>query len=322
MNPKVTNSLLRVGLVVCLLISVASQAQTANATLSGTVKGPSGVGVPDAAISIKNAASGHSIQIQTSSSGSFTAANLAPGDYEVSATAAGFETKTEKVTLAAGATETLDMSLNGAISLQDLGFGQSQTQGSAQQQALLNKRSHMLQVHQRLGLLAAIPMVATVFTGGFAGGRSTSSSSRDLHAALGTATAGLYFASAYYAIFAPKIPGTRSEGPIRLHKALAWIHGPGMILTPILGAMAFSQKSNGERVHGIASAHGAVAAVTAIAYGLAIASVAIRSGSASSAGNGLLSAVHLRHPSPEHTFVQQDAGDWISAAARNSGNEK
>ena len=40
-----------------------------------------------------------------------------------------------------------------------------------------------------------------------------------------------------------------------------------MILTPILGAMAFDEKSKGEKVHGIASAHGAVAVVTAAAYG-------------------------------------------------------
>ena len=34
--------------------------------------------------------------------------------------------------------------------------------------------------------------------------------------------------------------------------------------------MAFNQRSRGEKVHGIASAHGAVAYVTAAAYGLAI----------------------------------------------------
>ena len=62
----------------------------------------------------------------------------------------------------------------------------------------------------------------------------------------------MYFMTAYFAIRAPKIPGTKTRGPIRLHKALAWIHGPGMILTPILGAMAFAQKSRGEKVHGIA----------------------------------------------------------------------
>ena len=61
-----------------------------------------------------------------------------------------------------------------------------------------------------------------------------------------------------------------------MHKALAWIHGPGMVLTPILGAIAFDQKSKGERVHGIASAHGAVAIVTAAAYGAAILSVSVK----------------------------------------------
>jgi hypothetical protein len=86
----------------------------------------------------------------------------------------------------------------------------------------------------------------------------------------------LYFTSAYFAIFAPKIPGTHSRGQIRVHKALAWIHGPGMILTPILGAIAFDQKSKGAKVHGIASAHGAVAIVTAAAYGASIISVSFK----------------------------------------------
>jgi len=74
-------------------------------------------------------------------------------------------------------------------------------------------------------------------------------------------TGDLYFITAYYAIRAPRVPGTNTRGPIRFHKAMAWIHGPGMILTPILG-VAYSQKSNGEKVHGIAAAHGPVAFVT------------------------------------------------------------
>jgi hypothetical protein len=49
-----------------------------------------------------------------------------------------------------------------------------------------------------------------------------------------------------------------------------------MILTPALGIMAFDQKSKGERVHGIASAHSPVAWTTGIAYGLAIASVSFK----------------------------------------------
>ena len=57
---------------------------------------------------------------------------------------------------------------------------------------------------------------------------------------------------------------------------MAWIHGPGMILTPILGAIAYSQKSNGEHVHGIAAAHGPVAIVTAGAFGAALMSVSLK----------------------------------------------
>ena len=46
-----------------------------------------------------------------------------------------------------------------------------------------------------------------------------------------------------------------------------------MILTGILGIMAYRQENAGEKVHGIASAHGTVAYVTAAAYGASILSV-------------------------------------------------
>lgn len=161
-------------------------------------------------------------------------------------------------------------------SLEDLGFSASQAQGDAQRQALLDKRTHMLKVHQRLGLITTIPLIATVATSLNAGGKNTSTASRDLHTALGGLTGDLYFVTAYYAIRAPRVPGTETRGPIRFHKAMAWIHGPGMILTPILGIMAFDQKNNGEKVHGIASAHGPVAIVTAGAYAAALLSVSVK----------------------------------------------
>ncbi len=161
-------------------------------------------------------------------------------------------------------------------SLEDLGFSASQAQGDIKRQALLDKRTHMLKIHQRMGLITAIPLIATVATSLNAGGKSTSTTSRDLHAALGGVTGDLYFITAYYAIRAPRVPGTETRGPIRFHKAMAWIHGPGMILTPILGIMAFDQKSNGEKVHGIASAHAPVAIVTAGAFGAALLSVSVK----------------------------------------------
>ena len=166
-------------------------------------------------------------------------------------------------------------------SLQDLGFGPNQTQGSAKEQALLNKRTHMLKVHQTLGLITAIPMAAALITGPQAKAKGKhgepitepTSANLDFHMALGTLTTGLYFTTAYCAIFAPKIPGVKPKGAIRLHRDLVWVHGPGMIITPILGMMAYKQENAGEKVHGIASAHGAAAYITAAAYGASIVAV-------------------------------------------------
>jgi hypothetical protein len=167
-------------------------------------------------------------------------------------------------------------------SLQDLGFSQQQMQANPALQARLNRRTEMLKIHQRLGLITLAPMAAALITGPMAKAKGRNgqiikeptSANLDMHAALGSATAALYFATAYYAMFAPSIPGEKKRGAIRMHEALAFIHGPGMILTPILGAMAFNQEQNGEKVHGIASAHGAVATVTALAYGTSIIAVA------------------------------------------------
>lgn len=164
-------------------------------------------------------------------------------------------------------------------SLQGLGFPPNEIQGNAKEQELLNRRSHMLQIHQKLGLIAAIPMVAAIFSGPGAKGHHGlpgSPTGRDVHMGLGIVTTGLYWASAYYAIRAPRIPDEKSYGLIRLHKAMAWIHGPGMILTPILGAIAFSQLSRGERVHGIAKYHAWAAYTTTAAYGVAILSVVLK----------------------------------------------
>jgi hypothetical protein len=161
-------------------------------------------------------------------------------------------------------------------SLADLGFSPDQTQGNAKDQAKLDRRSHMLKIHQRLGLLTIVPLAATLIASGSAGGHSASSTGRTVHGILGGVTAGMYLTTASFAIFAPKIKGTPTRGPIKLHKALAIVHGVGMIMTPILGAMAYHQRSNGQRVSGIASAHGAVAATTGIAYAAAMLSVSLK----------------------------------------------
>jgi carboxypeptidase family protein len=274
LNPHSIRYFCRTRLVAFLLLTpIAAPAQTA-ATLSGRITGVTGTGIANARVSAKTA-NGQPAEVFTSEGGLYRMSNLPPGDYEITATADGFTSKTENVTLSAGAQEKLDLSLmaneNGPAppSLGDLGFPNTQTQGSAADQARLDRRSHMLKIHQKLGLITAAPILAAIFSSSLAKPRNGTVSGRELHAALGSAAATMYFTSASFAIFAPKIPGTKPRGPIRLHRILAWIHGPGMVLTPVLGAMAFEQISQGEKVHGIAKAHGIVATTTAIAYGLA-----------------------------------------------------
>jgi hypothetical protein len=166
-------------------------------------------------------------------------------------------------------------------SLDDLGFTPQQTQSNAQMQALLEKRTHMLKVHQTLGLITAVPMIATLITGpeAKATGKNgqpimePTAGTLDFHIALGGLTSGLYWTTAYYAMFAPTVGDVKPKGAIRLHRALEWVHGPGMIVTPILGMMAYKQENAGEKVHGIASYHGEAAYITTIAYGASMVSV-------------------------------------------------
>jgi hypothetical protein len=267
----------RVGIVLTFM-SVASLLAQTGGSLTGAVSGSTGSAVSNARVSAKNLATGQSTAAQTNAAGLYSLPNLPPGEYEVSVSAEGVGSKTAKVTLAAGASERLDLVLSATgPSLGDLGFTPDQTKGSAQEQARLDRRSHMLKIHQRLGLITLAPMVATLIAANSAGEEhSASTSGRKVHAVLGGVTAGMYFTTASFAVFAPKIAGTQTRGPIRIHKALAFVHGAGMILTPVMGALAYSQRNRGERVHGIASAHGAVAATTAIAYGLALLSVSIK----------------------------------------------
>lgn len=274
--------------MIFVLVQFPLYAQDSAATVSGSVTDASGKPVPNAKVSARETASGQSSEAQADSTGHFSISNLSPGEYEVVASFDG-SSASQRITLTAGGSQNLTLALSQESnlpsapspsktepSLEDLGFSPAESKANAERQALLDKRTHMLKIHQRMGLITTIPMIASVVTSLNAGGKSEGTASRDLHVALGALTGDLYGITAYYAIRAPRIPGTETKGPIKVHKILAWIHGPGMIATPILGALAFSQKNNGEKVHGIASAHGPVAIVTAGAFGAALLAVSVK----------------------------------------------
>ena len=291
-------------LAVCLFGMLAPSliAQAAGkGALTGKVTDASGGAVANATVTATSIEIGQTQSATTGPDGTYKL-DVAPGNYRVKLEAAGFKTvEIPSVTVSGTETAVLDEKLEveeqstskptpaqqdnlpnapssttTAPSLSDLGLSPEETKGNPQEQALLDKRTRMLKIHQRMGLITTIPLIVTVATSLNAGGKNTSTASRDLHTALGGLTGDLYFITAYYAIRAPRVPGTETRGPIRFHKIMAWIHGPGMIATPILGIMAFDQKNKGEKVHGIAQAHGPVAIVTAGAFGAALLSVSVK----------------------------------------------
>ena len=300
--PWACGSAVRGVIVFCLLVSLAPYlvAQTAVAgTLTGKLTDVSGVAIVDATVTATSVDTGHSRTATTGTEGTYKIDQLPPGNYRIKFEAPGFKTAEIPATVNGSGTATQDAKLEAGEqttgkppgqqnlpnapsssttepSLQDLGLTPEQTQGNAKEQARLDKRTHMLKIHQRLGLITLAPLVATFITSANAGGKNTSTADRTTHLVLGAVSGDLYFMTAYYAIRAPRISGTETRGPIRLHKAMAWIHGPGMILTPILGAIAYDQKNKGEKVHGIASAHGPVAIVTGAAFGIAVLSVSFK----------------------------------------------
>ena len=289
--------------LLALLFPLALAGQTA--TLSGTATDSKGKPIANATVSLKPG-TGSPVEVHTDANGNYTIPNLAPGDYTLSASADGLRTKPIAVTVTTAPRQTVDLLMTPdqagqtpaqqlpnapsaappanappSPSLEDLGFSTQQTQGNAKLQATLEKRTRMLRIHQKLGLITAIPMAAAVITGPMAKAKGKNGetikeptqTNLDVHAALGGLTTAMYFTTAYFSIFAPRVPGTKKHGGILWHEGLAFVHAPGMVLTPILGIMAYNQENSGEKAHGFAAQHGTVAYVTTIAYGASIVAV-------------------------------------------------
>jgi outer membrane receptor protein involved in Fe transport len=99
-------------LLVLCLITIPASAQVVGATLSGLVTDSSGATVSDAAISINNVATREVRSVTSNADGLYSAPNLLPGSYEVSAVAKGFSKVVQKgITLSVGAQVALNLTL-------------------------------------------------------------------------------------------------------------------------------------------------------------------------------------------------------------------
>ncbi len=109
-----------VGLMTCLALalcltlfwSAPAEAQVSGATMSGLITDPSGAGIPNASVSIKNTGTGEVREVPTNGDGFYSAPNLLPGSYEVTITAQGFNKVVQKgITLTVGAQQALNLTL-------------------------------------------------------------------------------------------------------------------------------------------------------------------------------------------------------------------
>jgi outer membrane receptor protein involved in Fe transport len=99
-------------LIVGICFSAPAYAQVAGGNLSGTITDPSGRIVPQAMVSIENVSTGITTAVTTNSDGFYTAANLLPGEYQVTVSAKGFATEVKKgISLTVGSYQLLNFSL-------------------------------------------------------------------------------------------------------------------------------------------------------------------------------------------------------------------
>jgi outer membrane receptor protein involved in Fe transport len=99
-------------LVLITFLASPTYGQVAGATLSGTATDSSGAMVPGAQIVIKNVATGIITPVTADSAGFYSAPNLLPGSYELTASAPGFTTEVRVgITLEVGAQQVVNFSL-------------------------------------------------------------------------------------------------------------------------------------------------------------------------------------------------------------------
>jgi hypothetical protein len=108
----VLSLLVLLALVFLAVLLAPAYGQVTGATLSGTVRDQSGGVLPAANVSIRNVATGVTRAVKTDTAGFYSAPNLLPGSYEITAAAPGFSSEVQNgVVLTVGAEQVLNFAL-------------------------------------------------------------------------------------------------------------------------------------------------------------------------------------------------------------------
>jgi hypothetical protein len=96
----------------CILLPSAAIAQGANASLSGIVHDPTGAVIPNAHVTLTDANRGTVRTVESNSAGAYVLPQIAPGDYILQITSAGFAVMRQNLTLTVGQHAAADAELH------------------------------------------------------------------------------------------------------------------------------------------------------------------------------------------------------------------
>jgi hypothetical protein len=93
-----------------MLCGLGAHGQSANTSLRGTIKDPSGAVVPGATIKLENKASGQVLSTTSNSSGEYQLVQIPPAQYVILVSASGFGTQTKTAELLVNQPATVNFS--------------------------------------------------------------------------------------------------------------------------------------------------------------------------------------------------------------------
>jgi len=103
-----------VSLAICVLCLVAifpCAGQSPDATIAGTITSSAGIPIANAMITIKNVASNVATNLTANADGTYTLKNLAPGRYEITASASGYSAAVTTVSLSVNSSSSANLVL-------------------------------------------------------------------------------------------------------------------------------------------------------------------------------------------------------------------